>query len=97
MSPFNEIKFVNFVESRHYLGLKSTKCTSITQATIPLVFLIRTVWISPINDGLKKKRLEALLNQLFTLTGLAQSKVVRMTPISGVMKIMRSVNLGKYS
>jgi hypothetical protein len=34
---------------------------------------------------------------VFRLTGLAQSKVVRRTPINGVMDIMRSVNLGKYS
>lgn len=34
---------------------------------------------------------------LIRLTGLAQSKVVRRTPIRGVTVIMRSVTLGKYS
>lgn len=35
--------------------------------------------------------------QFCTLTGLAQSSVVRITPINGVRVIIRSVNFGKYS
>lgn len=38
-----------------------------------------------------------LTAQFCTLTGLAQSRVVRITPINGVTVIIRSVNFGKYS
>ena len=44
------------------------------------------------------QRLESYSGKFFIrLTGLAQSKVVRRTPIRGITVIMRSVNLAKYS